>query len=52
MTVKVMISIKPLCIDAVDMTHAAGKVCIRGLNQDVVMLCEALDYVKFDSRPL
>jgi hypothetical protein len=41
-----MAAIKSLGVDPVDMPQAPGKIRIWGLNQEVIVLCEALDYVK------
>ena len=41
-----------LGIYTVELPHTYGQVAIRGLNQEVVMLCEAQDYVKLSSYPL
>jgi hypothetical protein len=41
-----MAPIKPLGIDTVNMPEASGKIRVWGLNQEVIVLCEALDYVK------
>ncbi len=41
-----MAAIKSLGVDAVDMPQTPGKIRVGGLNQEVVVLCEAPDYVK------
>jgi len=38
LTVKEMVSIETPSIDSVIMTHGAGKACIRGLNQEMLMI--------------
>ena len=35
-----MAPIKPLGIDTVNMPEASGKIRVRGLNQEVIVLCE------------
>jgi hypothetical protein len=51
-TIVAMQPVKPLGIDAINMTHATRKVAAGGLNQQVIMLCGAQDYVKLSSHPL
>ncbi len=36
-----MAAIGRLGVDTVELTHPLGKVCIRRLNDEVIMLCEA-----------
>jgi hypothetical protein len=38
--------IESLGIDPVQLSHAYGKISIGGVNEEMVMLCEAPDYVK------
>ncbi len=41
-----MAAIKSLGVDTVDMPQTSGKIRVWGLNEEVIVLCEALDYVK------
>jgi len=38
-----------ICIRAIDVMHHLGQIRFRGLQDEVIMLCEAPDYVKFTS---
>jgi len=44
--------IESLGIDTVQLPHAYRKISIGRINEQMVMLCEALDYVKLISRRL
>ena len=44
--------IKGLGVESIQLSHAEGEVAIRGLDENVVVLCEAPDYVKLSFHPL
>jgi hypothetical protein len=44
--------IESLRIDTVQLPHAYRKISVGCINEHVVMLCEAPDYVKLLSHPL
>jgi hypothetical protein len=39
-------SVEPLGIDPIEVSHRSGQPALRRLNQKVIVLCEAPNYVK------
>ena len=45
-TIVAMAAVKSLGVDPVDMPQTSGKIRVWGPNREVIVLCEAADYVK------